>query len=238
MSGFDISDFKMFEKAPYDTIDERIEMELITESTKEVEKIYGEVFTVKVIEYALRTVERITGEKPDVNITTLDELKEYLLSISEKLPIPSYYVMFWSQYVTDKKLEGSLGVAYQISHTGLAKKAIGLDGIKPEQAANVEEALALLRKLAVNLRIAPIEFGYKIGDDGNLYLYHGGCAFFKGCKMSMEKGVLQRPNGRFTCGVTVFVCQFLKSSTKQDWIHTLLEFNEEKGYCIVKCTPI
>ncbi len=238
MFGFDLSEFKMFEKAPYETIDEKVEMELITESTKEVEKIYGKVFTVKVIDYALRTVERITGKRPDVDIDTLDKLKEYLLSISKELPIPCYYVMFWAQYVAEKKLEGSLGVGYKISHTGIAKKAVELGGIELEQAANVEEALILLRKLTVKLKIAPIEFGYKVGDDGSLYLYHGGCAFFKGCKISMEKGVLQRPDGRITCGVTIVICQFLKSATKQEWDHALLEFNEKGGYCIAKCTPI
>ncbi|MEM1717770.1 MAG: hypothetical protein QXF49_00280 [Thermosphaera sp.] len=238
MTGFNRSEFKMFEKAPYETIDERTEMELITSSTKELEKIYGKVFTVKIIEYALRTVERFTGERSSVEINSLDELKDYLLLISNKLPVPSYYVMFWAQYVTEKKFEGGLGVGYQISHSELAKKAISSDGIKPEQAANIEEALALLRKLAVNMKIAPIEFGYKIDEDGNLYLYHGGCAFLKGCKMSMEKGVLHRPDGRVSCGVTIFVCQFLKSATKQEWDHTLLEFNEKEKYCIVKCTPI
>ena len=238
MSGFDLSEFKMFERAPYEKIDERAEMELVTSDAKDVEKIYGRVFTVKVIEYALKTVERLAGEKPGKEITSLDELKEYLLSISGKLPMPSYYVMFWAQYIADKKLEGALGAGYHVSHAGLAKKAMSSDGIKPEQASSVEEALALLRKLAVQLRIAPLEFGYKIGDDGRLYLYHAGCAFFDGCKMSIDKKVLHRPDGRVTCGVTVFVCQFLKSSTKQEWDHTLLEFNEKGKYCIVQCVPI
>mgnify|MGYP005839999005 FL=1 len=100
---------------------------------------------------------------------------------------------------------------------------------------DIDEILAKLRKLAVDLRIAPLEFGYRKNEDGSIDLIHGGCPYFEGCNSSWEVHFLEN-KGRIVCGATVFVTQFLKIGTGQEWDHAILEFGEPR--CIVRCFPI
>lgn len=102
MSDF-ISDFKMFEKAPYEQPDTRAITELVMSGVKEEEKVYGPVFTIKVIGYALRLVSKYSGEAPPEDINTLDQLTEYLLSKKDKFP--PHWAVLWAQFVTEKSLK-------------------------------------------------------------------------------------------------------------------------------------
>lgn len=224
--------FKMFEKAPYDQADPRAITELVIRGAKDVEKIYGSAFTARVINYALHAVASQTGDKPSEDIKTLDQLADYLISKSQTLPSPPYYIAFWAQYVTEKKLEGSLGAGYQVSKRGFAKGVMESDGDVRALGFDVDRILTRLRELAVKMKVAPIEFGYKKNEDGSLDILHGGCPYLEGCKQSVDQTLLHRPDGRISCGSSVFVCQFLKTATGYEWDHTVLEFG--KPYCITR----
>jgi hypothetical protein len=161
----------------------------------------------------------------------------FLLSNSEKLPVPPYFLLLWAQFVTDKKFEGSLAVGTQIVYKGATKRATESErDINVLQNIGVDQSLAKLRQLAVDMKVAPREFGYRKNADGSVDVIHGGCHFYEGCQMSLEQGLLKRPDGRTACGTTVFVCQFLKISTKYEWDYTILEFG--KSHCVVKCFMI
>jgi hypothetical protein len=227
-----IDGFKMFEKAPYEKADPRAILELVMRGAKDVEKVYGLVFTTNVIKYALRAVASQTREDPPLNIQTLDQLTEFLISKSDRLLAPPYYIAFWAQYVTEKKLEGSLGAGYQVSKRGFAKGVMESDGDLRTLGFDVDKVLSKLRKLAVEMNVAPLEFGYKKNEDGSVDIAHGGCPYLEGCRSSAEQALLQRPDGRISCGSSVFVCQFLKTATGCEWDHTVLEFI--KPHCVTR----
>jgi hypothetical protein len=232
-----LSDFIMFEKAPYEKMDTRNLMEIHTSGAKEREKVYGPAFTTEFIKYSLQIAKKEIRENPPKDIKTLDQLKEYLISISEKLSSPPCFILIGAQYVTDKKFEGTLAAGMQLMYRGVTRRVAESDTEKkPLQKADVDQILAKLRQLAVGMKVAPLEFGYKKNPDESVDVFHGGCFYFKGCQTSLEHGLLKRRDGRMTCGATSFVCQFLKMGTKYEWDYTVLEFSEP--YCIVKCFMI
>ncbi len=234
MKELEISDFTMFEKAPYEAPDPKAVIELHIVGPKEREKVYGPAFTAEFIKYALQTVAKQTGKNPPEDIKTLDQLKEYLISKAETLPVPPYYIIVWAQYVTDKKFEGSLAAGTRIMYKGLTQKIAESDNnARPLQNVDVYQILLKLRQLTVDMKIAPLESGYKDNGDGTIDVIHGGCYFFEGCQMSLEKGILKRSDGRISCGVATIVCQYLKNATHNEWDYDVLKFDKQN--CIAKC---
>jgi len=232
-----LSDFKMFEKAPYEKLNIINCTEMHISGAKEREKVYGPAFTTEFIKYALRIAAKELGEEPPEDIKTLDQLKNYLIAKSEKLSSAPYLIVLGAQFVTDKKFEGALAAGTQLMYKGVTKKVAESEGdIKQLQNYDVEGILTKLRKLAVDFEVAPMEFGYKINDDETIEVYHGGCFYFEGCQKSLEQNLLKRRDGSISCGATSFVCQFLKMGTKCEWDYTLLEFS--KSHCIAKCFMI
>lgn len=164
-------------------------------------------------------------------------MKEYLISISDKLRIPAYSLVIWAQLVTDKKLEGSLERGTQLMYRGIAKSLLeSEDESESPLKENADQILAKQRKLAIDIKIAPLEFGYKKNVDGSVDILHRGCFFFEGCQMSWEQGLLRRLDSRIMCGASMFICEFLKMGTGYEWDHAILEF--DKSYCLVTCFPI
>ncbi|MEM3587077.1 MAG: hypothetical protein QXO71_07155 [Candidatus Jordarchaeaceae archaeon] len=237
MKAYKVNGFTMFEKAPYEKPDPKALMELHMVGPKEREKVYGAAFTTTFIKYALRAAVTQTGEKQPEDIKTLDQLKEYLLSKMEKLTTPPYYILIWAQYVTDKKLEGSLAAGTQIMYKGITKKIVESKG-DMIQTDNVDicKSLLTLRQLAVDMKVAPLEFGYRDNGDGTIDLLHSGCHFLEGCKMSREYDLLKRPDGRHSCGVINIICQYLKMVTGKEWDYEVIKFDEQS--CIAKCFPL
>ncbi|MEM2985134.1 MAG: hypothetical protein QXL24_07925, partial [Candidatus Jordarchaeaceae archaeon] len=72
----------------YDIPEVRTFTELAMEGVREVEKMYGPVFTVKYIRYALWFIAQKIGEEPPQDVETIDQLKEYLISKADKYPTP------------------------------------------------------------------------------------------------------------------------------------------------------
>lgn len=56
---------------------------------RELEKIYGSIFTTQLIKHALKFISQRIEEEPTEDIKTLDELAEYLLSKTDKYPLPN-----------------------------------------------------------------------------------------------------------------------------------------------------
>jgi hypothetical protein len=232
-----ISGFKMFNRTPYEQPDTSTVMEIIMGGIKDEEKLYGPVFTARVIKYALQALASQTGKEPSENIETLDQLKEHLLSKSEKLAFPPYYILLWAEFVTAKKFEGSLGAGYRISHRGIIKTvAESDDNMKLLQKVDIDQVLSKLHQLAVERKIAPRESGYKKNEDGSIDIIHEGCYFFDACQLAKKDNILQRPDGQLLCGTSTFICQFLKMATGHEWDYTILEFG--KPHCIIKCFMI
>lgn len=119
-----------------------------------------------------------------------------------------------------------------MSKRGFAKGVMESDGDLRTLGFDVDKVMSKLRKLAVDMKVAPLEFGYKKNEDGSVDIVHGGCPYVEGCQSSAEQTLLQRPDGRISCGSSVFVCQFLKTATSCEWDHTVLEFS--KPHCVTR----
>lgn len=232
-----ISDFKMFDKTPYEQPDTIAVMEVIISGIRDEEKLYGPAFTSRVINYALQAVASQTGEEPPKDVQTLERLKEYLLSKTEKLSFPPYYLLLWAEFITAKKLEGSLGAGYRISHRGIIKRVAETDdNVKLLQKLGIDQVLLKIHQFAVEKKVAPLELGYRKNEDGSIDIMYGGCYFFDACQLAKEKKLLQRSDGQLLCGTSTFVCQFLRMATGYEWDYTILEFG--KAHCIIKCFMI
>jgi hypothetical protein len=179
----------------------------------------------------------MTGEAQPEDIKTPDQLKEYLLSKSDKLSVPPHFLVLWAQFVTDKKFEGSLAVGTQLMYKGFVRKAVELEG-DPDMLRNadIDQIMVKLRQLAVRMQVAPLEFGYKKNADGSIDVFHGGCHVYEGCQMSVAQDLLKRPDGRMSCGVTVIVCHLLKMGTNHEWDYIISKFS--KTHCLAKCFMI
>lgn len=71
MSELKFSDFITFEKAPYEKLDTKSNIEVYMRGAKEKEKVYGSKFTTMFIKYALMAVSNQIGRKTPEDIKTL-----------------------------------------------------------------------------------------------------------------------------------------------------------------------
>ena len=231
-----ISSFKMFNEAPYEKPDARAFTEIIIDGIKEEEKIFGKVFTATFIKYALRAAARLCSVEPPEDTKTLDELAEYLISKSDKYP--PYYIVIWAQFVTENKLEGHLGAGERVMEAGIAKRAPKPSrDLRSELGSLVDESLGRIiekcYQTGVEFKIAPLQMGYKINEDGSVDVLHYNCFLFDGCQMSSHSGLNKRPDGRQVCGFASFECAHLKEATGRAWDYIIKTF--EKPYCIARC---
>jgi len=231
-----MSYFKMFERAPYELHDPIAFTELIVSGIRGEEKIYGPIFTARIIKYVLHLISRQSGEDPPENIKTLDQMTKYLFSKKDKISVPPCYAVIWAQFVTQKKLEGHLGAGERVMDLNIFKwvmESSSGEVRKVDSNKNIDNVLPELRRPLVNLKIAPLEMGYKKNEDGSIDMLYRDCYLQDGCKFTLDAGLSKRPDGRQVCGFSAYVCQYLKMASGHEWDYTVLEF--EKPNCIAKC---
>lgn len=234
MSEINLSDFKMFEKTPYEQPDIRAITELVIRGVKEEEKVYGPVFTTKLIYYALRLVSKYSGETSPENIKTLDQLAEYLLSKRDKFP--PHWAVFWAQFVTEKKLEGARGAGTRFMNRGITQKVLESDGDVRLSKIDIDAVLKTLHKTIVDMKVAPLEMGYKKNDNESIDVLFRNCYFLDACKLALDEGLLKKQDGRQVCSIFGLVCHYLQIGTGCEWDYLITKF--EKPICIAKCYMI
>jgi len=230
VSDLKISDFKMFEKAPYEDPDPRVLTELTISGIRGEEKIYGPVFTARVIRYALNLMAQ-KGEEAPQDIKDLDQLKEYLLS--KPFKIPPYCVAMYAQVKAENELQGQTGAGTRVEMMNMTKRAVELAGTQINRILDIDAIMQRIRQVGVSMKLVASEMGYKKNGDGSLDLIYLRCPFLDTCQLASDEGLLKRPNGRARCGVLgEFGCQLLKLYTSYEWDYELLE--AYKPHCIVK----
>nr|MDO8082135.1 hypothetical protein [Candidatus Freyarchaeota archaeon] len=229
-----ISDFKMFEKAPFEVPPARQLTELIMSGLKEVENTYGPVFARRFIKHALKFIAEKIGEKPPEDIKTLDQLKEYLISKSNVYPT-SYSAAAYAQWRTENELQGQTGAGTQIGTIGSARSISDKPGLKKREV-QVDQVLSNIRQSLVAIGCCPSELGYKENEDGSVDIIVPKCHFRDGCERAFDEGYLNRLDGRLQCGVATGWCILLKLSTGYEWDYDLLE--SYKPHCIQRCYMI
>ncbi|MBS7250107.1 MAG: hypothetical protein KIH08_05870 [Candidatus Freyarchaeota archaeon] len=224
------SNFKMLEAAPYSQPDTRAVTKLITDGVKVEENVYGPVFTAKVIDYALRLVSSQIGEEKPEGITNLDQLAEYLLSKECKLP--PHWILLWAVFKTEKKFEGYQGAGMRLMDMGISRKVMESTNDLEGDSVNVENIFSKLRRRTIEMKVAPLQMGYKENGDGSISVLFQDCYFLDACQLALSEGLLKRADGRMVCGVFSLVRQYLKKATGREWDYTIYKF--DKPNCIAK----
>lgn len=234
---YSISGFKMFKKTPYELPDVRVFIRMIRSGIKINEELYGQAYTSTVIKYALRAVAKLTGETPPQDIKTLEQLEDCLVSKLDALR--AMYIIIWAQFVTIKKLEGSLGVGHRFLDMGIFKNVMENTKGKVRLVKHIgrdrdmRNVLSALHSAIFKMGVCPHEMGYKKNADGSIDVLYRNCYLQDGCQMSLDSNLNKRPDGRQVCGFSAYVCQYLKMATGRDWDYTITVFN--KPICLTKC---
>ncbi|MEM2146761.1 MAG: hypothetical protein QW279_15465 [Candidatus Jordarchaeaceae archaeon] len=229
------SDFKMLEKANYQKADFNKLVEIYMRAAKEKEKNFGSTYSTTFLKNALRAISVLTSKEALQEIKTLDQLEEYLISKANELKMPPYYIVVWTHFVTDKKFGATPEDLAQFMFKYIVQRLANNGFNIEKQKIEIDQFLSKFRKLAVDIKIAPLEFGYRKNSDGSIDIYHKDCHFFEGCERIWETHLLTKSDGRAICGVVQIIIHFLKAATGKEWDQAILEFG--RTGCIARCFP-
>ncbi|WXG39320.1 MAG: hypothetical protein WED07_00550 [Candidatus Freyarchaeum deiterrae] len=227
MTELKISDFKMFEKVPQKIPDSRALVEACMIGIKESEKFYGPIYTTLFIKSVINFASKKIGEKPPEGIKDVSQLTEYLVSISNKYPVPANAIVYAGMEVGNL-LEGQNAAGLRVGTNGATRsmsKSLG----SAERKVDAEGVISQYRQATVAMKIAHQEVGYKQNKDGTIDVLWK-CYFIDACQSSKDKGFLKRSDGGLKCVNAQFVCQLFKLSTGYDCDYDLLEL--DKSHCI------
>jgi hypothetical protein len=224
--------FKMSEKAPYEVPPARPFTEFLIKGIKEVEKLYGSVFTIRFIKYALRFLAQKVGEEPPKNIETLEQLAEYAISKSEVYPTP-YAMVTYAQAKTENEFQGYSGAGTTMEMVALSKDAAEGSNIK-DKNVDMDDIIMKLSQFLTAVKYSPKEWGYRINVDGSVDIVVPKCYLMDGCRMAYNENLLKRRDGKMRCGIIHFVCGYFKLATGYVWDYDFLEYRE--SHCILKCS--
>lgn len=231
LAGYKLSDFKMLEKAPYELPDTKLLTDLVIEGYKSVEKTFGPVYTTNFIKHALRFVKRKVGEEPTQEIKTLDQLKEYLVSLADKYRFP-YCAAVYAQFNVENFFEGRIGAAsMEVGHT-FTKDVEKADSIE-DLNIDIDGILEKYRKDTIQTMMAHHEMGYRKNGDGSIHIIYPTCYLKEACKLAYEEGLAKRRDGTIQCGIMQYNCQYLKLVTGYNWDFKLVEYFEP--HCVAHC---
>lgn len=223
------SNFKMFEKAPWEIPEPRTLLELTIMGTMEGIKLFGPAYTPRFIKHALDFVSQKIGDKPPEDIKDLNQLAEYMLSISDKYAIPANAIIYAS-VAMGNLFEGHLAAGLRVGIASASRSvAKSLDSEKIK--VDIVSVLSQYRQASIAMKIAHQELGYKRNTDESVDILWK-CYAWDACQLALDNGLLKRPEGGLACVCCQFLCQFFKILTGYDCDYTLLEF--DKSHCITR----
>jgi hypothetical protein len=225
-----VSDFKMFENAPYELPDAKTLIDAHLVGIRAQEKLFGPVFPTRLIKYALHFLAQRIGEEPPGDIKTIEQLAEYLLSKTDKYPTP-YCSLMYAQYKTENDLQGQTGAATRVAEMGF-HRGFGKGKGSKEIEIDLDDIITKLYQSAIEIKLSPKEFGYKKNEDGSVDFLLPNCYYKDGCRQGIAEKILKRPDGRMHCNLGSSLCQYLKVVTGYEWDYECIEF--DKPHCITR----
>ncbi|WXG42200.1 MAG: hypothetical protein WED07_15785 [Candidatus Freyarchaeum deiterrae] len=220
----------MSEKAPYEVPPARPFTEFLIKGLKEVEMMYGHVFTIRFIKHAVEFIFRKVGDKPSCNIENLEQLAEYVISKADKYPTP-YAMVPYAQAKTENELQGYSGAGTTMEMVALSEDVAQGSKIS-EKSVDMDDVLQKLGQFLTVLQYSPKVWGYRINKDGSIDIGILKCFQMDGCRMAYNENVLKRRDGKLRCGIIHFVCGYFKLATGHVWDYDLLEYCE--SHCLVR----
>ncbi len=231
MSELKMRDFKMLEESPYELPDARVFLELVVSSNKEVEKTYGPVYITRFIKNVSRFLVQKIGEKLPEDIKDTNQVKEYLVSISNKYPTP-YCAAIYATLKTENELMGKSEIVSRVG-TKDAAKVVLKELRTGERKLDINNILSRFRQDTIAGKIAHHEMGYKENEDGSTDIMWKNCFLFDACQLAYDEGLLKRSDGTQVCEQMVASCSYFKLLTGYEWDYKLLEFG--KSHCVTRC---
>lgn len=226
-----LSEFIMFEKTPYELPEPKLLTGFVIDGYKAVEKTYGPVYTTNFIKHALRFVKMKVGEEPAEEIKTLDQLKEYLASLSDKYSFP-YCAAVYAQFNVENLLEGRIGAASMEMGHSKTKDVEKAEKIE-DKDINIDGILVKYREDMILTKMAHHEMGYRKNEDGSVDIVYPTCYLKEACKLAYDEGLAKRRDGTIQCGIMQYNCQYLNLVTGYNWDFKLVEYFEP--HCIAHC---
>ncbi|MEM3525960.1 MAG: hypothetical protein QXV37_00975 [Candidatus Jordarchaeaceae archaeon] len=220
----------MLEKPLYTHPNPKKLIELAIKGAIEEEKTYGPVFRDLYIKYALQYAAKKFGETPKGEIKTLDQILEFLVSISDRHP-DALNAVVYSGSKAESELQGRSGAAARIGLMGLSKNLVREPSGK-ERNVDVDQLLATYQKTLLQLEVANCEVGYRKNSDESVDVIWPNCHMKDGCRMAYDEGALKRAIGGLQCLACAGMLQILKLLSGFDWDYELLEF--DKPYCLAR----
>jgi hypothetical protein len=220
----------MFEKAPYALPDAKALIQAQTDGIKAQEKVFGPVFTARVVSSAIEFISRRIGEKPAEEIITLDQMAKYILSKTDKYPTP-YCAVMYAQHKVEKDLQGKTGALSRVGDMGWQRNFAKSQDVA-RRIIDFDKIVSDLRKASVMMKLSPSEFGYRKNEYGGVDFVIPSCFYLDGCRLASEEGLLNRPDGRVHCDLGSSLCQFFKVATGYEYDYELMELH--KPQCMIR----
>jgi hypothetical protein len=198
---------------------------------REQEKLFGPVFVTRLIKHALRFMAQRIGEEPPEDIKTFDQLAEYLLSKTDKYPLPNC-AGYYGQIKTENELQGLTGATYRVGEMGFHKKYVKRPNGEVK-TFDLDDTMSKLYQFAIVMKLCPKELGYKTNEDGSLDAIFPNCFYKDVCRQASKENILTRVDGRMQCAMGATLCQYFKLVTGSEWDYDRLEF--DKPHCITRC---
>ncbi|WXG42016.1 MAG: hypothetical protein WED07_14855 [Candidatus Freyarchaeum deiterrae] len=230
MSEVKISDFKMLEKPPYKQPPAKNTIELTIKGAIEEEKMYGPVLSDKYIKHALRYAAQKYGETPKEAIKTLDQLREYLISISDKHP-DAINAAVYAGLKAESDIQGKSGAGIRVGLIGFSR-SLGKKPSAKERNVDIDQLLTTYQQTLIQLGAAHYEEGYRKNEDESVDVIDPNCYIKDGCRLAHDEGALGRITGGLQCVSSFGMCQILKLLSSYEWDYELLEFN--KPHCLAR----
>jgi hypothetical protein len=231
LSGNEIPGFRIFEKPPAKSYDVKAHLGVHVSSIRDQEKVYGPVFTARLIVNALNFVAQRIDERPPSDVRTLDQLGQYLISKLDKYSTPQCAMMY-AQYKTEDELQGQVGAGRRISDAEFLRKTDMKGKDEGAKRIDIDNSILQFRQVAIAMKMYPEGIGYRKNEDGSFDLFLPNCYYKDGCKQAYNEGLLHRPGGRWICNLGFSVCVFLRVSTGYEWESDCMEY--DKPHCIVR----
>lgn len=234
MVELEFPDFKMSEKAPYEVPPARPFTEFLIRGIKEVEKMYGPVFTIRFIKHALKFLAQKVGEEPPKNIENLEQLAEYAISKSEIYPTP-YAMITYAQAKTENEFQGHSGAGTTMEIVALSKDAAEGSNVKDkDKIYDMDDIILKLSQFLMAMKYCPKQWGYRLNGDRSVDIVVPKCYLMDGCRMAYDENLLKRRDGKMRCGIIHFVCGYFKLATGYVWDYDFLEYCE--SHCVLRCS--
>ncbi|MEM3586700.1 MAG: hypothetical protein QXO71_05185, partial [Candidatus Jordarchaeaceae archaeon] len=164
-------------------------------AVKEMEKIYGPLFTRMVAEYALEFEAKKLKEEPPPKIQGLDQVTNYIIANLDRYP-RGYCALFYGIAKTEKNLEGSLGSGSRRAVYNAMKAIIESSGVFNSIIGSTEDLFEAAAKASELMKANNIGISVRwIRSENALVMVVPDCPYKDACREYVNEGISRMVGG-------------------------------------------